>query len=270
MKKFSILISCLVFIVVSCNEVVFTETEYITGDSVLSIKTDPPVTFPGDKVAISVAVDDGRGTEPVIDIFVGNIVFAGKTSVEMDIPSDISLLIGDAAKNEYKAEGFIDVPVEVKIRNSPVSAVKMIRIAKAVDEPGNFDVNPQIFKLEYEITGSAQKIAIENGSTVFFSPSDVPGEISFIPEKKVVDNIINDEYVFTWHISGTSAELPRITEFDELTGRIFADFKDSDGASLIGVYKFFAVLKTEKSNAGSESARYGSDFFSFTIDTNGE
>ena len=78
MKKFSILISCLVFIVVSCNEVVFTETEYITGDSVLSIKTDPPVTFPGDKVAISVAVDDGRGTEPVIDIFVGNIVFAGK------------------------------------------------------------------------------------------------------------------------------------------------------------------------------------------------
>jgi len=270
MKKFSLLISFLVFIVVSCNEVVFTETEYITGDSVLSIKTDPPVTFPGDLVAISVAVDDGRGTEPVVDIFAGNIVFAGKSSVELNIPKDISTLFGDSAAADLKNNGFADVPVEIKIRNSTVSALKILRIVKATEEPSNFASNPEISKLEYEVVGSAQKIEVEKGSTVFFAPSNVPKEVSFIPEKTVIDDIVKNEYSFSWHICGTSAELPQITEFDELTGKIFVNFRDSDGASLIGIYKFFAVLKPLKSYAGTDSARYGSDFFSFTVDTNGE
>lgn len=270
MKKFSVLIAFLVLIFISCNEVEFSQTGFILENTVISVKADPPVAVPGTKVTISVAVDDGRAKEPAVDISAGNMVFAGKTTAEFTIPADVSALFGDAAASEMKNKGFADVEIGINIRNTGQNAVKMLRIAGSGYEPSNFGVNPEISMMEYEITGSAEKISVERGSTVIFSPSDVPEEVSFIPEKTVVDDIVKDDYVFSWFVSGTSAELPQIIEFDKDSGKIIVNFRDLSDAPLIGTYKFFAVLKPVKSLTGTDAARYGSDFFSFTIDTDGE
>lgn len=270
MVKYAVLIFISIVSIVSCNEVEFADTEYVTGNTVVAIKTEPPVVSPGSKVFISAAVDDGSGTEPVVDISAGNIISAGKSSAELNIPMDISTLFGDEAAHHLKKEGFADVPVEVRIRNSAVTAVKTLRIAKTDEEPSIFNVNPEISDLEYEVIGSAEKVKVENGSTLFFAPSNVPKEVSLIPAKTTVDDAVENEYVFSWHISGNSSELPQITEFDKKTGEVLVSFRDSEGAPLIGSYKFFAVLKPLKSYEGTDAARYGSDFFAFTIDTNGE
>jgi hypothetical protein len=270
MKKFSVLIAFLVFISVSCNEVEFSRDDVILENSVVSVKVDPPVATPGTKIAVSVAVDDGRGEEPLVDISVGNMVFAGKTTAEFTIPDDVSTLFGDDTAAEIRRNGYADVSIEVGIRNSGNNAVKMFRIAGSGYKPDSFGVNPEISQMEYDVTGSAQKISIEKGSSVVFSPSSVPKEVSFIPEKTVVDDVVKDDYVFSWFVSGVSAELPEVVEFDKDSGKIIVNFRDLSDAPLIGTYKFFAVLKPVKSLTGTDAARYGSDFFSFTVDTGGE
>lgn len=270
MKKISMLIAFLVLIFISCNEVEFSRGDVILENSVVSVKVDPPVATPGTKIAVSVAVDDGKGEEPAVDIRTGNMVFAGKTTAEFTIPKDVSTLFGDDTAAELKRNGYADVSIEVSIRNSGNNAVKMFRIAGSAYEMGNFGVNPEISTMEYEVVGSAQKIEVEKGSTISFEPSNIPQEVNLIPEKTVIDDVIKDDYIFSWFISGTSAELPEIVEFDKDSGKILVNFRDSTDAPLVGTYKFIAVLKPVKSLVGTDSARYGIDFFSFTVDTDGE
>ena len=270
MKKFSMLIAFLVLIFISCNEVEFSQNEYILENTLVCVRVDPPVATPGSKVTISVAVDDGKGEEPVVDISAGNMVFAGKTTAEFTIPDDVSTLFGDAAAAEMKNEGFVDVEIGINIRNTEKNGVKMLRIAKAGYEPSNFGVNPDISKMEYEVVGSAQKIETEKGSTISFEPSNIPEKVNLMPEKTVVNDVIKDDYIFSWFVSGTSTELPEIVEFDEDSGQILVNFRDSSDAPLVGRYKFIAVLKPVKSLVGTDDAHYGSDFFSVTVDTDGK
>jgi hypothetical protein len=270
MKKISVLISFLIVFTISCNEVEFSTEHEITNSSFIEIKTDPPVVTPGESVEISVAADDGRGSLPAMNISAGNIVFAGKNKATLDIPADISALFGDEAAKELRNSGYVEVPIEVSMTQTALFAVKKLKIVKSDATPSNFWVNPSISKMEYEVVGSAQKIEIEKDATVYFNPSSIPGKVTIIPEKTVVDDLLKDEYEFVWYFSSSKNILPELADFDESTGEILINLKDETGAPMVGTFRFYAVLKAVKTFEGTDSPRYGSDFFTFEIDTDGE
>ncbi|MGI6394316.1 MAG: hypothetical protein ACOX2F_06255 [bacterium] len=268
MKKTGAILFFLVFTFISCKEVNFLQDEYLIESEIVSVKVEPPVAVKGEVVSIYVAADDGSGGEVVIDVTVGNTVFAGKTTTKFTVPKELSSLFGDEVAGNFKRNGFVDVTVEATIRESTKKAVKMLRIAGSDDQKAsNFAENPVISKVEYEVIGSAQKIEIENGSVVSFDPSAIPEEVRFTPEKAVVDEILKDEYVFSWFIAGSSGDLPLVTEFDKKSGEIVVLFRDFAGAPLVGKYKFFSVLKPAKAATSPSEAHYGSDFVTFVINT---
>ncbi|HNW83369.1 MAG TPA: hypothetical protein PKG52_10820 [bacterium] len=266
MKK-TVLLIIASFFIFSCNDVHLTDPESVNVKSVISVKIEPPVVMPGEKIQISSAINSPDG---VADISVGNVVFTATNSAELTIPSDISNLFGDSVRKEFTSKGFVDVPVNLLISGTEISAVKYFRIAGADYEKTKFDVNPAILSMTYEVIGSAEKIDIVEDSAIYFEPISIPEKISFEVSEIQIDDLIRDDYYFKWVVTGDAETYPELKDFDETTGTALFSFRDESGAPVFGDFRFHLIISPKKSYQGTKSARYGTDFFSFVISTKGE
>lgn len=269
MKKINLLILFSLF-VFSCNDVSLSNPQVLIQEAVIAVKIEPPVTCPGCSIEISAAINNGSSEAGVGDISVGNIVFTQENQAKLEIPADISNLFGDSANKALIKKGYVDVPVNIKIAKSEKSAVKYFRIAGKDYKKSKFDVNPVITSLTYEAIGSAEKTEIARDSTIYFQPISIPEEISIEIKDLQIDDLIKDEYYFSWFISGNSEIIPTLTDFDKTTGHALFSFRDDSGAPIVGDFRFYLIFSPKKAYQGTESARYSLDFYSFVINTKGE
>ena len=269
MKNTVLLILALLFIF-SCNDVHLTDPGSLNGKSVITVKIEPPVVSPGEKIEITAAIDSGGVEAGVADLSVGNVVFTATNKVELQIPSDISNLFGDSVRKQFTSEGYVDIPVNLHIPGTEKSAVKYFRIAGTSYEKTNFDFNPSIISMNYEVIGSAQKLDLGKESTLYFEPISIPEEIYFEISEIEINDLIKDEYYFKWVVNGDAETFPKLAEFDETTGTALFSFRDESGAPVFGDFRFNLVILPKKSYQGTYLARYGTDFFTFVISTKGE
>ena len=267
--KYAIIIIVSIFFI-SCNDVHLADPEKADGVNVISVKIEPPVVLPGEKVIISADISNGTADAGTADISVGNFVFTASNNATLQIPADISILFGDSARKELTSEGFVDIPVTLSLPLTGKSAVKYFRIAGSDYEKTKFDTNPAINSMTYEITGSAEKLPFERDSWLYLKPLSVPEQIAFEVSELLLDDLVLNDYSFSWTVTGDAETYPEIVESDDQTGYALFSFMDKSGFPVFGDYRFHLVISPKKSFQGTASAKYGTDFFTFVISTKGE
>ncbi len=267
--KYAIIIIISIFFI-SCNDVHLADPEKADGINVISVKIEPPVALPGEKVVISADISNGTADAGTANISAGNMVFTASDKAELQIPSDISVLFGDSARKKLTSEGFVDIPITLTLPLTGKSAVKYFRIAGNDYEKTKFDINPAINSMTYEIIGSAQKLPLERDSWLYIKPLSVPEQIGFEVSELLLDDLVLDDYSFSWTVTGDAETYPEIVESNDQTGYALFSFIDKSGFPVFGDYRFHLVISPKKSFQGTRSARYGTDFFTFVISTKGE
>jgi len=250
---------------IGCNEASLEDTAG-TDSRFIDIQVDPPAVSPGNAINIALALDNGKGILDTAEILIGNYIFTEMNSVEVMIPEDISQLLGDQTAKELRNNGYVDVPITIRSKFS--SAVKYFRITGSSYEPSLYDTNPVIDSVSYKI--SENNIDIESDETVVFDTDSIPDKIDLFVDEVTLNENIKDNFIYSWYVFGTGSENPEIIESDEKDGSISFSLKDSSGAPLIGTFRFYLVIKPAKTHPLSFNARYCSDFFTFTVDTEGE
>ena len=265
MKTFFIFIFTFLLII-SCNEATLEETGENTTNFIV-VNIDPPAVTPGSEINISLALDSGNGTLENADIQIGNHMFLQKNMVTMEIPADISQLFGDEVAEKLRGNNYVDVPV--KITSDINFAKKYFRIVGSNYKPSLYDENPSIDTVSYT-TAQVEKTVINPGETIMFDPDDVPDKIDFNVDEMTINQNIESNFFYNWIVFGTGNETPQIIKSDASDGSVTFSLRDSGGAPLIGTYRFYLILKPEKTHALSYEARYCNDFITFTLNTTGE
>ena len=265
MKTFFILIFT-VLLTMGCNEATLEEIGE-NSTSFVVVNIDPPAAAPGSEIDISLALDNGNGTLETADIQIGNHMFVQKNMVTLKIPSDISQLLGDEVAKELRGNSYVDVPV--KVTSGTNVAEKYFRIIGSSYKSSLYDENPSINTVSYK-TAQVEKAVINPGEAIMFDPDDVPDKIDFNVDEATINENIKNNFVYSWVVFGTGTETPQIVESDKSDGSVTFSLKDNGGAPLIGTYRFYLILKPEKTYALSYEARYCNDFITFTVNTTGD
>ncbi len=268
---FIIFFSVSLFVLSSCNEYSFEEATIINEPKVVAIQIDPVVTCPGCDITVSVLADRGDSYLAPFRLKIGNNILEnkGEDQFEMTIPAKISEWFGEEKQRKYRADGFVDVALEVELKDSPYKSVKLFRIAHEDRELEPFEVNPVLERVTYEIAGSAQPVDTINHSTIIFTPGHLSGNITFEAKSVKGDEQVLKEYEFEWFISGTSGDMPQLVNMDKKTGKAEFLFQDLEGAPVVGKFRFTLVVRPAKSFPDTKNARYGTDFHTFVFDTTG-
>lgn len=250
----------------SCSDV---KLEEPGGDSsnIVVINAEPPAVTPGNEVNISAIIDNGKGTMKDVQFQIGNNVFTDNNSASVTIPDDISKLFGDETAKAFRDNNYVDVPV--KIISGTNTATKYFRIAGANYSASLYDENPTINTLSY-IASPTGKVEIDPEEGIMFDPDSVPEKISFSVDEIMINDSIKDHFVYSWEVFGTGSEMPQIVESDEFDGSVTFSLRDSGGAPLIGTYRFYLVVKPEKTYPLTYEARYCNGFTTFTVNTTGD
>jgi len=267
-------------ILTSCNEYNLTGNMVVTEPSVVAVRVDPVVACTGCDITVSVFADDSRTNSSPFKLRIGNTIIesGNENEFKISLPVNLSEIFDKNIVKEYRSKGFVDVPVEVELVDSPYKAVKFFRIASSDYEIKPFDVNPEIAEVTYEIQKSAAKVSTHNYSTVIFKAGDLSGDVTFeVKEMKFEDigdsglnkAVLMEDYEFNWIVSGSTEELPELVSINSKTGMAQFSFKDSSGKAVFGKFRFTLVVKPKKSFTDSENARYGTDFHTFVFDTTG-
>jgi hypothetical protein len=102
-----------------------------------------------------------------------------------------------------------------------------------------------------------------------FDPDSIPEKISFSVDEITINDNIKNNFIFSWSVFGTGSETPQIVESDENDGSVTFSLRDDNGAPITGKYRFYLVVKPEKTYPLTYEARYCIDFITFTVNTTG-
>ena len=268
MIKVRIFAIIFLFSLVSCSSVSFSDEIYISNAEIVAVKIEPPMIFPGEDVAVSVAADSGNGRKGEFTIRVGNRIFDSDEAV-FTVPENIDEFLSESNFAHFEKEGFADVEVQVNLKNNNFSAKKFFRIIKKDREKPFYAQNPSLV-LSYKSKNSNIVSAIKNGDKIKYDTTRNSNELIFNFEQNVDEENVKINYAVSWRISGSTYDLPVLLDFDESSGTAVFDFSDRNGRPLHGEFGFYLLALPNENRNGAENAVFGNDFISFYIDTRAE
>jgi len=251
---------------------------FIDQNRILSVKIDPPVVKPGDKISLNMLIGGNNFMQEFdypISWEISNITLSAsydahrKVGAYLDVPdfneadgeqNDSDLLLrGDLSEmlpsediEFYKTSGYVDVLVKVSYET--LSAFKSFRIAN----PTTFDnmecSNPLILKLNYK-TDKTNEGSISYGELLHFDKSNIPAEIEL---SSLIDSTGNRAFIqpsYKWRFSlekDTQKELI-ISDKSEISTNTI-NVQPSNG-----FYSVYLTVNDTKDGCN------GSDFFYFYL-----
>ncbi len=265
MKRYTtaILFFCIAILFSSCS---YDENELhslndLSGNRILSVKSDKTVVTPGETIVFDVLAANVAGSDVLWRLGNRTAIVKYGESFTITVPEDMTELLGSDAASLFLSKGYLDIDVNVELESQ--SGFKKIRIAnKTIADSYNIktlSINSIQLAAWKDISGGTPIYQVDKGTEITLDKENINIEVNAGTDS-------DDNVDFHWYVYSPSSET---SYTDSLFFNIYESGINTDTVAFTADAEYYTVyLKASRELTSDmvDSSIKAEDFYFFYID----